>query len=103
MQITRGARHKNLLGKLGGAFGGRRIDLPDHDIELRRTSSEGLEAGVVPQAPIEFARSPPAADQAAGKVALGLERQKLLRGPQGDGCSASSRALQADFAQVQFL
>ena len=102
MQIARGAGVKNPLRQLGGSLRVFRLQLPDHNIQLRRSGCKRLEAAgpVFPQSPVKIQSSGPAVREASGKLASRHKRQKLLRGPQSHGCGSGPRTLQTDFAQV---
>src|ERR1035437_1126385 len=102
VQIPCCASCKNALRQFGSAPGSFSAQLPDHDVEFRMTG-ERLEAGVGAEAAVQFKGGRAALRQATGKLATGNQGKKLLGGPQGYCRSAGTRALQADFAQVQLL
>ena len=103
MQMARGGSLKNFMRQFGSALGRGCVELPDNDVELGGSGGEGLETVVGAEAAIEIKGGGAAPRKATGELAARDEREKLLRGPQGDRGGAGAGALQADLAQVQLL
>src|SRR5581483_5383172 len=74
---------------------------PDQDIQFRLWAADkaSLPGNVSMKAQSRFAPIL----QTPRERSASLQRQKLLRSPQGDRRRPGSRALQADFAQMQLL
>ena len=85
------------FGSEAGGCGARR---PDDDVQLRRKRHQP--SGIGGEALGEMDRGFPAGLQPGGELTPARQGQQFLGGPQRHGRGPGTRALQADFTQVQF-
>jgi hypothetical protein len=102
VEVAFGGFVEDSLGESGRSLRGGGADGPEDDVQLRRKSGTEEVRGFG-EALMQFKCGGVTGFQTLSKDAAGSVREELLRGPESDRGGTGARALEGDFAEVEFL